>query len=162
LTISVFHFPFPVSISTVSNCPNRKCFDNQQRTQDDQSHALLVGTEINHTIPELCLKCTISTPAVNNPRLEDLWWLEAESISDPLMVNDDDVALEKFNQSIKFDRGRYQVTWPWKCDDCCLSNNYFLALSRMKILMNCLQSDKRNKQSLFKQNRVSREGPLNG
>ena len=23
LTISVFHFPFPVSITTVSNCPNK-------------------------------------------------------------------------------------------------------------------------------------------
>ena len=46
-----------------------KCLDNQRRTQDDQSHALMVATEINHTIPELCLKYTISTPAVNDPRL---------------------------------------------------------------------------------------------
>jgi len=116
-----------------------KCFDNQQRSQDNQSHAFLVTTEINHIIPELCLKCTINTSGVNNPRLEDLWCLEAVGINDPLMMNDDDEALEKFNKSIKFDRGRYQVTWPWKC---CLSDNYSLALSRIKILMNRLQSDK--------------------
>ena len=32
------------------------------------------------------------------------------------------------------------MTWPWKCEDVCLSDNYFLALTRMKMLMNCLRS----------------------
>ena len=103
---------------------------------------MIKSTEINQIIPELCLQFTISTPAVNNPRLEDLWCLDAVGIHDPIMVNDYDEALERFTKSIKFDRGRYQVTWPCKCEDSCLSDNYFLALSRMKMLMNRLQSDK--------------------
>jgi len=57
------------------------------------------------------------------------------------MMNDNET-LEKFNKSIKFDRGRYEVTWPWKCGGNYFSDNYFLAISRMKMLMNRLQSDK--------------------
>ena len=52
-----------------------KCFDDQQRSQDNQSHAFLVTPEINH------IMCTINTSGVNNPRLEDLWCLEAVGTS---------------------------------------------------------------------------------
>ena len=119
-----------------------KHFDNEQRSKDGQSSALLVVIEINHVTPELCMQCTINTPVAADPRLEDLWCLETIGINDPLMVNDNDEALEKFNRNIKFERGRYQVTWPWKCEDICLSDNYCLALSRMKMLLNRLESDK--------------------
>ena len=37
----------------------------------------------------------MSTPAVSNPRLEDICCLEAVSINDPLSVNDDDEGLTK-------------------------------------------------------------------
>jgi len=34
------------------------------------------------------------------------------------------------------------VTWPWKCENNSLSDNYSLAFSRMKMLTHQLQSDK--------------------
>ena len=80
----------------------------------------------------------MSAPAITNPRLEDLWCLEAVGINDPLSVNDDDEALE----DIKFEDGRYQVTWLWKSENIYLPDNYFPAYTRMRMLINHLQSDK--------------------
>ena len=46
----------------------------------------------------------------------------------------DDEALEKFCESIKYQDRRYQVTWPWKSDTVCLTDNYEVAIRRMKSL----------------------------
>ena len=46
-----------------------------------------------------------------------------------------------FCKIIKFKDGRYQVTWPWKSDKVCVSNNYDVALRRMQALVQQFQSD---------------------
>ena len=54
-------------------------------------------------------------PLVNfQPQVEDFWKLETLGISDSVTEKDDDKALQKLRETVQFEDGRYQVTWPWK------------------------------------------------
>ena len=55
-----------------------------------------------------------------------------------MSVNDDDKALQKFNDTVRFEDGRYQVTWPWKEEYPSLPTNYELAMGRLRSLVNRL------------------------
>ena len=68
------------------------------------------------------------------PNLEDFWALETIGIGDPLVLTDDDKALKQFNKSLCFKDGRYQIQWPWKCEDPNLPENFDIAVSRIKSL----------------------------
>ena len=70
-----------------------------------------------------------------NPGLGDLRCLENIGICDYPFVNSDEKALEYFNETIKLNDGRYQVTWPWKGDVFSLSDSYSVAKARMKMLI---------------------------
>ena len=70
------------------------------------------------------------------------WNLEAIGICDPIHVKDDDRALDKFNNTICYQEGRYFITWPWKSDDVELLENFDVAFGRMKSLSRRLQADK--------------------
>ena len=61
---------------------------------------------------------------LENFDLENLWCLEAYGINDPMVVETDEEALRKFNETIKFKNSRYKVTWPWRNEDICLSENF--------------------------------------
>ena len=75
--------------------------------------------------------------------LEDFWSLEAIGIKDTPYTKDDDFALERFNTTILFQNGRYQITWPWKSGHkCYLPDNLCLAFGRMKSLAKRLQNDR--------------------
>jgi len=116
-----------------------KCPDTRESIIDGKSCTLFVSTEVGQIVSELCLQCSVTTPAIGNPRLEDLWCL---GISDSLFVNNDDEALKHFNETIKFNDGSYQITWPWKGGEFSLSDNYSVAIARMKMLVHRLQADK--------------------
>lgn len=73
--------------------------------------------------------------SVTKPDLEQFWDLESLGITDSLSTSDDDIALEKFNKSVQFTNGRYMVTWPWIEDHPNLSENYQLALGRLKSIL---------------------------
>ena len=75
-------------------------------------------------------------PTEQKPQLEDFWKLETLGISEPVSVNDDDKALQKFNDTVRFEDGRYQVTWPWKEECPSLPTNYELAMGRLRSLVN--------------------------
>ena len=47
-------------------------------------------------------------------QLEEFWKLETLGIREPVQENEDDKALQTFNETIHFEDGRYQVTLPWK------------------------------------------------
>ena len=119
-----------------------KCPDIRESIIDGKSCTLFVSTEVSQIVSELCLQCPATTPVIGNPRLEDLWCLENIGISDLPFVNNDDEALKHFNETIKFNDGRYQITLPWKGNEFSLSDNYSVAIARMKILIHCLQADK--------------------
>jgi len=49
--------------------------------------------------------------------LEDFWNLESIGVTDdPVHSDEDQRAIKKFKESVKFDGCRYQVQWPWKHD----------------------------------------------
>ncbi|XP_068750817.1 uncharacterized protein [Montipora capricornis] len=77
-------------------------------------------------------------PTEQKPQLDDFRKLETLGISEPVSVNDDDQALQKFNDTVRFEDGRYQVTWPWKKESPSLPTNYQLALGRLRCLTNRL------------------------
>ena len=62
-------------------------------------------------------------------------------IKDPISKESDEEAIEKFCNTIKFEEGRYQITWPWKLNGVGVSDNFEVALRRMKSLVRRLQSD---------------------
>ena len=59
--------------------------------------------------------------AVNpkKPDLEDFWNVESIGVMDNNKTSDDDKAKEIFKDTLKFENGRYQITWPWReeCPD---------------------------------------------
>ena len=93
-----------------------RCPDTRERESgvDSKLCTLFVSTEVSPVVSQLCLQYSVTSPTIVNPQLEDLWCLENIGISDPPFGDSDDEALQKFNETVKFDDGRYQVTWPWK------------------------------------------------
>ena len=49
-----------------------------------------------------------------SPCLSDFWSLDTIGICDPIHVKDNDRTLDKFNNTICYQEGRYFITWPWK------------------------------------------------
>ena len=78
--------------------------------------------------------CT-AVMSVTKPDLNQFWDLESLGITESPSTSDDDIALEKFNKSVKFTNGRYMVTWPWREDHPDLAENYQLALGRLKSIL---------------------------
>ena len=68
----------------------------------------------------------------DKPNLDIFWNLESIGIIDSPSTSDDDKALEMFNNTVKFEDGRYLVTWPWKESHPSLPENYQLAVGRLK------------------------------
>ena len=87
-----------------------RCPDTKESMIDGKLFTLFVSTEVSQVVPELCLRYSANTSAMVSPQLENLWCLENIGISDPQFVDGDDEALQKFNETVKFDDGHYQVT----------------------------------------------------
>lgn len=71
-------------------------------------------------------------------QLEEFWQLETLGIREPVQENEDDKALQKFNETLQFEDGRYQVTWPWKEESPSIPTNYELAMGRLRSQVNRL------------------------
>lgn len=83
-----------------------------------------------------------SLPA--KPNIEDFWKLESIGVSDSPIESDNDVALKRFKETLKYEEGRYTVKWPWKEESPDLTENRALALGRLKS-----QNEKRIMKILF-------------
>ena len=95
--------------------------------------------EVNNNVSS----CIVTIMSQNDsPCLSDFWNLETTEIYDPIHVKDDDRALDKFNNTICYQEGRYFITWPWKSEDVELPQNFDVAFGRMKSLSRRLQADK--------------------
>jgi hypothetical protein len=64
--------------------------------------------------------------------LEDFWNIEAIGIKDIVGQSDDELAMKQFKDTLKFENGRYEVTWPWKEENSDLPTNRELAFGRLK------------------------------
>ena len=90
----------------------------------------------------ILLACTITVPLMDailathmftgvnssilmgKPNLDHFWNLESIGIAESPSTSDDDQALSKFGETVKFAEGRYMVTWPWKDEKPSLPQNY--------------------------------------
>ncbi|MCP3663651.1 MAG: hypothetical protein GY696_14370 [Gammaproteobacteria bacterium] len=74
--------------------------------------------------------------------MKEYWDLQSVGIKDCPITKDDDLALARFNSTIRFENGRYQVQWPWKEENPDLPSNYTLALGRLRSLVKRLHREK--------------------
>ena len=86
-----------------------------------------------------------------NVDLNWLWKLDSIGIKDDPYNNDDEKALQIFNDTVQFSENRYYVTWPRKEGAPELPTNYGLALGRLEKL---LQRLKENTEVLEKYNTI--------
>ena len=77
-----------------------KCPDTKESLVNGKLGTLFVGAEVSQVIPELCSQYSLGIPVMENPQLENLWSPENIGISDPSFVDDDDEALQKFNEIV--------------------------------------------------------------
>ena len=73
--------------------------------------------------------------------LKQCWELEAIGIADSGEKAVHDPVLEEFNQTVRYENGRYVVNLPWKKNHPPLINNYGIALRRLESLVFKLQKD---------------------
>ena len=78
---------------------------------------------------------------IAKPNVEQLWSLESLGITDSPSRCDNDLALDNFNNSVKFINGRYMVAWPWKNENPDLPENYQLVYGRLKSIVQKLKID---------------------
>jgi hypothetical protein len=98
--------------------------DDSQR-RDELSHLILPDERRGHNLYK-------EAPVM----LEDLFSLESIGIKQEPNPISDDQALEMFLKTVKFEDGRYQVTWPYKNIAVDLPTNYSLAQRRLRSLLN--------------------------
>ena len=89
--------------------------------------------------------------AEQKTHLEEFRKLETLGIREPVQENEDDKALQKFNETIHFVDGLYQVIWNWKEESPSLSTNYELAVGKLRSQVNRLS---RNDEHLQKYDAV--------
>ena len=70
--------------------------------------------------------------------LKRMWELDHIGIREP---NDNIVDVDKFQQSISYEKGRYSARLPWKDEHHTLPTNRFLAIKRLKSLLNSLSKN---------------------
>ena len=75
---------------------------------------------------------SIDTVHPQKPDLEDFWKVESIGILDNSTTLTDKMVNKKFKENLKFQDGRYQVTWPWKEEIPDLPVYRGLALGRSK------------------------------
>ena len=120
-----------------------RCPEANHNGRDRSPCTLFVAAELDQLRSNHTLDCSVNVSLVKNPNLENFWCLETIGIKDSMCRESDDEALEKFCETIKYQDRRYQVTWPWKSDTVCLTDNYEVAIRRMKSLARRLQLDVR-------------------
>ena len=130
-----------------------------QTEADDVSKqpALIVSTM---GIPPKGVKSTthmlssIDAPLFKQPNLEQFWDLESLGIKESPTTLDDDQAISQFNKTVVFTEGRYLVTWPWKEKSPDLSQNYQLAVGRLRSISQKLS---RSPELLKQYNKIIQE-----
>ncbi|KAK3736566.1 hypothetical protein QZH41_003141 [Actinostola sp. cb2023] len=75
------------------------------------------------------------------PDIKTLWSLESIGIKDDPQVSQDELLRQNFNDTVKLENGRYNVTWPWKEDCSLLPENYALARGRLNSLVKRLKHE---------------------
>lgn len=82
---------------------------------------------------------SVDSSVPTKPDLEDFWNVETIGIKDHEQ-NDNDRANTLFQESLRFEEGRYQVKWPWKDENPELPVNRDLAMGRLRSTVSRIQN----------------------
>ena len=93
--------------------------------------ATAMNVAYGNDIYDFCFTCRTEHEDGVPFELAYFWNLETIGVRDDPYIKDDDRALEIFHKTVKFDKNRYYVTWPWKDMVIDLPNNYALAYGRL-------------------------------
>ena len=85
-----------------------------------------------NNITKSCVFTNVDRVNQRKPDLEDFLNVESIGVLDNPNSTNDEIAKENFKQTVRFEEGRYQVTWPWKDSDPDLPVNRELALGRLR------------------------------
>ena len=114
---------------------------------ENQESSMLVLTHGNDIQRETKMFTSADIHLPVKPSLEDFWNLETIGITDSPLDLQDKEALKTFHKTLRYEGGRYHVSWPWKDEITCLPENRQLAFGRLKSLIHKL----RNNPELVKQ-----------
>ena len=81
-------------------------------SQMNESNMLILTYRTNATITSVFTSSDDATPA--KPDLEDFWKTESIGVYDNPRTTNEVKVTKNFKETIKFENGRYQITWPWK------------------------------------------------
>lgn len=113
------------------------------RTQDkdiySESASMLILTYGNDVTERSAFQCVDNT-IKTKPDIQDFWNIEAIGITDNPSLSDDEKAMTNFQDTLIFQDGRYQVTWPWREENPALPVNRELAYGRLKSCLNRMKS----------------------
>ena len=109
-----------------------------ERTTEPSMLLLTQGKRIEN---ETSFLTSLDKSLPTKPNIEDFWRLESIGINDSPVESDNEVAQKKFSETLKFEQGRYTVSWPWKEDQPNLPKNRTLALGRLKSLVSRMKSN---------------------
>ena len=73
--------------------------------------------------------------------LEDFWNLETIDINYSPVDPQDSEALKALHETLRYEGGRYYVSWPWKNKITCLPENRELAFGRLKSLVRKMRNN---------------------
>ena len=74
-----------------------------------------------------------------NLSVERMWSLDAIGVTEDCDVTFDDMAINKFNETVNIQDNRYHVSWPWKEGHLEPPDNFALSAGRLKSLLNRLK-----------------------
>ena len=109
-----------------------------ERTTEPSMLLLTQGKRIEN---ETSFLTSLDKSLPTKPNIEDFWRLESIGINDSPLESDNEVAQKKFSETLKFEQGRYTVSWPWKEDQPDLPENRTLALGRLKSLVSTMKNN---------------------
>ena len=109
-----------------------------ERTTEPSMLLLTQGKRIEN---ETSFLTRLDKSLPTKPNIEDFWRLESIGINDSPVESDNEVARKKFSETLKYEQGRYTVSWPWKEDQPDLPENRTLALGRLTSLVSRMKSN---------------------
>ncbi|XP_060570805.1 uncharacterized protein LOC132729079 [Ruditapes philippinarum] len=99
---------------------------------ENETNMLILTHGSNVCVSTTNVFASVDSVVQTKPELEDFWKIESLGITDSQDNTNDEIALMKFKDTLIYDNGMYQVTWPWKEETPELPENRELALARLK------------------------------
>ena len=104
----------------------------------NQTNILILTYETN--ISNTSVFTSIDDVTPSKPDLEDFWNIDSIGVYDNPRTSNDEMVMRNFKETVKFEDGRYQVTWPWKDIPPDLPVNRELAMGRLRLTVSRMRS----------------------